>query len=264
VLHELRKKIYPFVLRRVKKDVLKDLPDKIEQTLFVEMSAAQRRFYEQRRAFYYQTVKTQIAESGIKKSQFFILQALTELRQIASIPEAKSEEAIQSPKREALRDQLLDAIANGHKALVFANFLAALDGVAEDLEERGIDYLLMTGATRDRQKLVNQFQNEDAYRVFLMTLKTGGLGLNLTAADYVFIFDPWWNKAAENQAMDRTHRIGQDKTVFSYKLITQGTIEEKILKLQELKSELFESLIVSDGASIKSLDEQDVEFILGA
>ena len=263
-LQELRKKIYPFVLRRVKKDVLKDLPDKIEQTLFVEMSDEQRRFYEQRRAFYYQTVKNQIAESGIKKSQFFILQALTELRQIASVPEAKSEDAIQSPKRIVLLEQLLDAIANGHKVLVFANFLAALEGVAEELKKHGIEYLHMTGATRDRQKLVNQFQNDDTYRVFLMTLKTGGLGLNLTAADHIFIFDPWWNKSAENQAIDRTHRIGQDKTVFSYKLITQGTIEEKILKLQELKSELFESLIVSDGASIKSLDEQDVEFILGA
>ncbi len=263
-LQELRKKIYPFVLRRIKKDVLKDLPDKIEQTLFVEMNEDQRRLYEQRRVFYYQTVKNQIAESGIKKSQFFILQALTELRQIASIPEAKSEDAIQSPKREVLMEQLLDVIANGHKVLVFANFLAALDGVAEDLEKEGIEYLHMTGATRDRQKLVNQFQNDDTYRVFLMTLKTGGLGLNLTAADHIFIFDPWWNKSVENQAMDRAHRIGQDKTVFSYKLITQGTIEEKILKLQELKNELFESLIVSDGASIKSLDEQDVEFMLGA
>lgn len=263
-LQELQRKIYPFVLRRVKKDVLKELPEKIEQTLFVEMSTEQGRFYEQRRAFYYQTVKSQIATSGIRKSQFFILQALTELRQIASIPEAKSEDAIQSPKREVLLEQLLDVIANGHKVLVFANFLAALDSVAEDLEQQGIDYLLMTGATRDRQKLVNQFQNDDTYKVFLMTLKTGGLGLNLTAADYIFIFDPWWNKSAENQAMDRAHRIGQDKTVFSYKLITQGTIEEKILKLQELKSELFEALIVSDGASIKSLDEQDVDFILGA
>lgn len=262
-LQELRKKIYPFILRRVKKDVLKDLPDKIEQTLFIEMSPEQQALYEQRRLFYYQTVKSQIAESGIRKSQFYILQAMTELRQIASIPEAKSEHAIVSPKREALLEQLLDAIANGHKVLVFANFLAAIDGVAGDLEQNGIEYLLMTGATRDRQRLVNLFQNDETYRVFLMTLKTGGLGLNLTAADYIFIFDPWWNKSAENQAIDRTHRIGQDKTVFSYKLITRRSIEEKILQLQELKSELFESLIVSDGASIKSLDEQDVEFILG-
>jgi len=263
-LHELKKKIYPFILRRLKKDVLKDLPDKIEQTLFVDMSAEQQKFYELRRQFYYQTVKTQIASQGIRKSQFFILQALSELRQIASIPESKSENTIISPKRELLLEQITDVISGGHKVLVFANFLNALDCMAEDLDNSGIEYLIMTGATRDRQSLVQKFQNDESCKVFLMTLKTGGLGLNLTAADYIFIFDPWWNKAAENQAIDRTHRIGQDKTVFSYKLITLGTIEEKILKLQQLKSELFDNLISSDGASIKSLNESDVEFVLGA
>ncbi|MDI6735974.1 MAG: SNF2-related protein [bacterium] len=262
-LQELKKKIYPFILRRVKKDVVTDLPDKIEQTLFVEMSPEQKIFYEQRRRFYHQAVKTQIAQNGITKSQFFIFQALTELRQIASIPESKTERKLISPKREILLENILDVVANGHKVLVFANFLDILDCVGEDLEKNGIDYLLMTGATRDRKILVEQFQNEDTHKVFLMTLKTGGLGLNLTAADYIFIFDPWWNKAAENQAIDRTHRIGQDKTVFSYKLITKDSIEEKILKLQELKSELFNSLVGVDGASIKTLDEKDVEFMLG-
>ena len=262
-LHELKKKIYPFILRRLKQDVLQDLPDKIEQTLYVDMSPEQRTFYEQRRQFYYKTVKDQIAESGIKKSQFFILQALSELRQIASIPESKSEHNILSPKREILQEQIQDVVAGGHKVLLFANFLAALDCVAEDLENAGIKYLLMTGATRDRETLVQRFQHDETYKVFLMTLKTGGIGLNLTAADYIFIFDPWWNKAAENQAIDRTHRIGQDKTVFSYKLITRSTIEEKMLKLQELKSALFDNLISSDGASIKALDEEDVEFMLG-
>ncbi len=263
-LHELKKKIYPFILRRLKKDVLKDLPDKIEQTLFVEMSVDQKTFYEQRRQFYYKTIKEQIRETGINRSQFFILQALTELRQIASIPEAKSEDMILSPKREVLQEHLFDLVTSGHKVLVFANYLHALDCVARDLDKQGIGYLQMTGATRDRETLVQTFQNDESCKVFLMTLKTGGIGLNLTAADYIFIFDPWWNKAAENQAIDRTHRIGQDKKIFSYKLITQGTIEEKILQLQQLKSDLFESLISSDGASIKSLSEDDVEFVLGA
>jgi len=263
-LHELKKKIYPFILRRLKRDVLKELPEKIEQTLFVDMSPEQKALYEQRRQFYYKTVREQIAESGIRKSQFFILQALSELRQIASIPEAKSDNGIQSPKREILREQIQDVIAGGHKVLLFANFLTALDCVAEDLEQAGIEYLLMTGATRGREALVQRFQHDDACKVFLMTLKTGGIGLNLTAADYIFIFDPWWNKSAENQAIDRTHRIGQDKTVFSYKLITRGTIEEKILTLQEIKSELFDHLISSDGASIKSFDEKDIEFVLGS
>lgn len=262
-LHELKKKIYPFILRRLKQDVLQDLPDKIEQTLFVEMSTEQQTFYEQRRHFYYNTVKEQIKEAGINRSQFFILQALTELRQIASIPESKSDNLIVSPKREVLQEQILDVIAGGHKVLIFANYLHVLDCVSEDLDQAGIEYLMMTGATRDRETLVQKFQNDDQYKVFLMTLKTGGIGLNLTAADYVFIFDPWWNKSAENQAIDRTHRIGQDKTVFSYKLITKGTIEEKILKLQTLKAELFESLITSDGASLKSLNEEDLEFVLG-
>lgn len=263
-LNELKKKIYPFILRRLKKDVLKDLPDKIEQTLFVDMSAEQQVFYEQRRRFYYETVKSQIAQNGIRKSQFFILQALSELRQIASVPESKSEKEIISPKREVLSEHILELVANNHKVLVFANFLNALDSISGDLNEMGIDHLVMTGATRDRQHLVETFQNDETCKVFLMTLKTGGLGLNLTAADYIFIFDPWWNKAAENQATDRSHRIGQDKTVFSYKLITRGTIEEKILELQNLKSELFDSLISSDGASIKTLDEKDVEFVLGS
>jgi SNF2 family DNA or RNA helicase len=147
--------------------------------------------------------------------------------------------------------------------LVFANFLHVLDRVSADLEKAGVQHLIMTGETRNREELVDRFQNDDLYKVFLMTLKTGGIGLNLTAADYIFIFDPWWNVAAENQAIDRTHRIGQDKTVFSYKLITKGTIEEKILQLQQLKSELFNNLISSDGASIKSLNEKDVEFVLG-
>ncbi|MEK7812835.1 MAG: SNF2-related protein, partial [Candidatus Desantisbacteria bacterium] len=262
-MHELKKKIYPFILRRVKKDVLQDLPDKVEQTLFVEMSPEQKTFYEQRRRFYHQAVKSQIAQNGITKSQFFILQALSELRQIASIPESKTDDRIISPKREVIMENILDIIANGHKVLVFANFTNVLDCLAQDMEREGIDYLLMTGATRDRKTLVEQFQNDETYKVFLMTLKTGGIGLNLTAADYIFIFDPWWNKSAENQAIDRAHRIGQDKTVFSYKLITKDTIEEKMLQLQGLKSELFENLISTDGASIKSLDEKDVEFVLG-
>ena len=261
--NELKKKIYPFILRRLKQEVLKDLPAKIEQTLFVEMSSDQKIFYEQRRLFYQQAVKKQIITNGINKSHFFILQALGELRQIAAIPESKSENTIISPKRQVLLEHIQEVVANEHKVLVFANYLHALDCIANDLNKAGIDHLLMTGATRNRKQLVENFQNNDQYKIFLMTLKTGGLGLNLTAADYIFIFDPWWNRSAENQAIDRSHRIGQDKTVFSYRMITKGTIEEKMLKLQEIKKELFDNLITSDGASIKTLDEKDVEFVLG-
>jgi superfamily II DNA or RNA helicase len=262
-LEELKKKIYPFILRRLKQDVLKDLPDKIEQVLYVEMSDPQKQFYEQRRLFYKEMISNQIEENGINKAQFYVFQALNELRQIASIPESKSDDRIYSPKREILIQHILDLVEQQHKMLVFANFLHALDCIAEDLVRHNIEFVHMTGATRDRKKLVEQFQEDDATQVFLMTLKTGGVGLNLTAADYIFLFDPWWNIAAENQAIDRSHRIGQDKTVFSYKLIARGSIEEKILELQNMKRELFDNLISSDGASIKSLDEEDIEFILG-
>ncbi len=260
---ELRRKIYPFILRRLKRDVLKDLPEKVEQTLYVDMSVEQRRLYDARRRFYYETIKRRIAEEGMHASRFFILEALLELRQVATIPEEKSEGAIASPKREMLVESLQDAVLNGHKVLVFTNFLAAVDLLSADLEQRGIGHLTMTGATGNRETLVRQFQTRDDLKVFLMTLKTGGLGLNLTAADTVFIFDPWWNTAAEAQAVDRTHRIGQDRTVFTYRLIVRDSVEEKIVQLQERKRQLFDAVIASDGVALKSLTETDVDDILG-
>lgn len=262
VAKELRKKIYPFVLRRLKKNVLTELPPKVEQVLYVDMDDAQKKLYNQRRQHYYEYVKQQIGKEGIANSQFYILQALTELRQLASVPEAKTDHLVVSAKREMLLEQVLDAAANGHKILIFVNFLQAIESISEDLQNAGIDFVSMTGATQNRQVLVDRFQNDKKCRIFLMTLKTGGVGLNLTAADMVYIYDPWWNTSAENQAIDRTYRMGQGKTVFSYKLITKGTIEEKILQLQNKKKELFDSIITSDSASIKSLNEDDIEFIL--
>ena len=259
---QLRTKIFPFILRRLKKDVLKDLPDKIEQTLFVEMSVPQRKLYEQRRAFYQTMIKAQIATKGIAASKFFVFQALNELRQIASVPENYSEGKIASPKVELLQERLIETIANGHKALVFVNFLTTIDLISSQLNEMGIDYVSMTGATRDRQSLVNKFQNDPNCKAFIMTLKTGGTGLNLTAADTIFIFDPWWNVAAENQAIDRAHRMGQKNKVLAYKLITEGSIEEKILQLQEVKKEMFDNVISADGAAMKSLSEDDIDFML--
>ena len=259
---ELRKKIYPFILRRLKSEVLTELPDKIEQTLYVEMSEPQAKLYEQRRLFYQEAIKQQIKSSSIEKSQFFIFQAFNELRQIASLPETKSDGKIASPKLELLTEQMTDAIANGHKVLVFVNYLAAIELIEGVLENAGIDFVSMTGSTRDRQKLVERFQNDTNCKAFVMTLKTGGTGLNLTAADMVFIFDPWWNVAAESQAIDRTHRIGQTRKVTSYKLIAQNTIEEKILLLQEKKKQLFDDVISADAASVKSLSEDDINYLL--
>ena len=263
VIEELKKKIYPFILRRTKKEVLKDLPDKIEKTMFLEMNEKQKKLYDERRTFYYDLIHNQIKEHGIGRSQIFILQALNELRQIASCPEMKSSDMVSSIKREVLIEQIKDAVENNHKILVFTNFIKSIDNICEDLTEAGIKHISMTGGTKDRQSLVEKFQNDKKCKVFVMTLKTGGVGLNLTAADTIFIYDPWWNKTAEDQAVDRSHRMGQDRTVFSYKLITKGTIEEKILKLQEEKSRLFDNLISSDSATVKTLSEKDIEYILG-
>jgi len=263
VAKELKKKIYPFVLRRLKTQVLKDLPDKMEQVLHVDMSREQAALYHQRRLMYKRAIQEEIQAKGLKKSKLFILQAMGELRQIASIPEIKSDNKIISPKREILMDHVADAAAGKHKVLVFANYLHSLECVSQDMEDAGIHHLVMTGATRDRNHIVEQFQQDDTCQALLMTLKTGGLGLNLTAAEYVFLFDPWWNLAAENQAIDRAHRMGQKNTVFSYRLIARDTIEEKILMLQEKKKELFDSLIASDNASIKQMEEEDIDLLLG-
>ena len=259
----LRRKIYPFILRRLKRDVLKDLPDRIEQTLYVEMEGEQASFYERRRREYYSQIKSTVAAEGIAKSQFVLFQALSELRRIASVPESLTDGRVISPKREMLVDSVTEAVANGHKTVVFFNFIAGLELVGHQLSEHGIGFVTMTGATstKERAEAVRRFQNDPDCMVFLMTVKTGGVGLNLTAADTVFIFEPWWNKAVEEQAVNRLHRIGQTQKVHSYSIIVRGTIEEKILQLQEQKKELFDALIGSDSASAKNLTEEDIDFI---
>ena len=262
-MEELKKRIYPFILRRVKKEVLKDLPEKIEKTLFIEMNKEQKKFYEERRAYYYNLVHLSIKTNGLNKSQFSILQALNELRQIASCPENKNP-ALYSNKKIAVIENAIEAVKNNHKVLIFANYLSSIDSICRELSERGIKYLSMTGDTKDRHSLVDKFQNDSSYKVFVMTLKTGGVGLNLTAADTIFIYDPWWNKTVENQAIDRAYRLGQDNTVFAYKMILKDTIEEKILTLQKAKSLLIENLISDEGANFKFLSEEDIEFILGS
>lgn len=261
-MQALRRKIFPFMLRRLKKDVLTELPDRIEQTLYVEMEKKHADYYEERRKFYYQHVKKTIDSEGIQKSQFVMFQALNELRRIASVPESMSNGEISSPKMNTLMDMLIDAVSNGHKVVVFFNYIAGIELVCERLDEAGIDFACMTGSTHDRKGIVERFQNDTQCKILLMTLKTGGVGLNLTAADTVFIFEPWWNKAAEEQAINRLHRFGQKANVLCYSLITQNTIEEKIRLLQQKKSELFAGLIGNDASSTKQLTEEDIQFIL--
>ena len=262
-LRDLKARIYPFMLRRIKKDVLKDLPEKTEQTAYIELDDQHLAMYNRRREELKAKVTSAISVGGIAKNTFMILQALTELRRLASVPEADGAYPGISAKRTYCKDVISSLVEEGHKCLIFTNFLATIELVSEDLASLGIGHLVMTGATVDRQSLVQRFQTDPAIGVFIMTLKTGGLGLNLTAADYVFIIDPWWNRAAENQAIDRTHRIGQVNPVFCYRMIAKDTIEEKILELQQRKAELASSLLSSDSNAVKALSEEDIEQLLG-
>ena len=261
-IEELKKKIYPFLLRRVKKEVLEDLPDKIEKLVYVDMNDEHRRFYEERRKYYYSLLEKNTSSQG-NFDKFFVLQAINELRHIVSSPELESKKIISS-KKEVLIENVVEAIENDHKVLVFVNYLSSIESICDSLKENKIKYLKMTGQTKDRQNLVDKFQNDSRYKVFVMTLKTGGVGLNLVSADTIFIYDPWWNTTVENQAIDRAYRLGQDKTVFAYKMIMRNTIEEKILKLQEIKNKLLDDLISEDNLSTKNLSKSDIEFILGS
>ncbi|MDE6277120.1 MAG: DEAD/DEAH box helicase family protein [Muribaculaceae bacterium] len=261
-MEALRRRIFPFILRRLKRDVLDDLPERVDETLYVEMDLEQRRLYERRRQYYRELVDETIRKEGVHRSQFVMFQAMSELRRIASVPESLSDGRITSPKLELLVEQVEKSVANGHKVVVFFNFIAGLELAGEQLRAAGIKTETMTGATTGRESVVRRFQTNPDCRVLLMTMKVGGVGLNLTAADIVYVFEPWWNKAAEEQAVNRLHRIGQKSTVFAYSMITHGTIEEKIRLLQERKTELFDGLISSDSTMSKALSEEDINFIL--
>jgi SNF2 family DNA or RNA helicase len=206
-----------------------------------------------------------ITKGDFKTSSFVIFKALTELRRLASVPESSesADYAGPSAKRQYLVDTIASLTESGHKALVFCNFLAGVEMISQDLAERGIGNITMTGATGNRQSLVQTFQTDDSIKVFIMTLKTGGAGINLTAADYIFIMDPWWNAAAEAQAIDRAHRIGQTNPVFCYRMIAKDTIEERILELQKRKSDLAGALLHDDASSLKSLSEDDITYLVG-
>lgn len=262
-LKDLRARIYPFMLRRRKAEVLSELPPRTEQTSLVELEPGHHAVYHRRRLELKAAVDRALDADGIGKSGMLILAAMTELRRLATVPEADGLWQGVSAKRMFLREIIPELVETGHKALIFTNWLACVEFVSEDLSGLGIGNLAMTGATVDRQGLVDRFRSDPAIGVFTMTLKTGGLGLNLTAADYVFLLDPWWNRAAEAQAIDRTHRIGQVNPVFCYRLIAKDTIEERLLELQERKAGLVAGLLASDADAMKRLDEDDIAYLLG-
>ena len=261
----LRKLLYPFILRRTKEQVAKDLPEKQEMVLFCEMGDEQRKIYEAYRNDYRDKILGVVENQGIQKSQLTILQGLMKLRQICDSPAiVKEEERFPnvSVKLEEIGREIAENISN-HKALIFSQFLGMLALIKEKMKELGVDYEYFDGSSTvsEREKAINRFQNDENCRVFLISLKAGGVGLNLTAADYVYIVDPWWNPAVEQQAIDRTHRIGQTKNVFAYRMICTDTVEDKILKLQERKRNLAKDLITDDEGFVKSLTKEDVEYL---
>ncbi len=254
----------PFILRRTKEQVAKELPRKLEQTIYCELEAVQRKLYNDMKEYYRQSLLGRIERDGIQKSKIMILEALLRLRQAACHPGLidKKRTAESSAKLDSLLPQLSEVLDEGHKALVFSQFTSLLAIVRDRLEAEKICYLYLDGKTRDRAAVVERFQNDPESRLFLISLKAGGLGLNLTAAEYVFLLDPWWNPFVEAQAIDRTHRIGQTQQVFAYRLIARDTVEEKVLALQQTKRALADAIIQADNSLIRDLKKEDLELLL--
>ncbi|HUQ95295.1 MAG TPA: DEAD/DEAH box helicase [Bryobacteraceae bacterium] len=259
----LARAVRPFILRRTKEQVVKELPEKNEQTIYCELDSDQRKEYIELRDYYRQNLLGRVTKEGLQKSKFQILEALLRLRQAACHPGLmdKTRVAESSAKLEALLPRLDEVMVEGHKALVFSQFTSLLAIVRAQLDAKKITYEYLDGSTRDRQSHVERFQSDPGCKLFLVSLKAGGLGLNLTAADYVFLLDPWWNPAVESQAIDRTHRIGQTRPVFAYRLITRDTVEEKVLELQKSKRELAEAIISEDNRFVGNLTREDLELL---
>jgi superfamily II DNA or RNA helicase len=264
----LRRRIHPFILRRLKTEVAKDLPPKTEAVAWCEMEPGQAALYREVLEESRKKVYEQIDKVGFKRSRVSILAALMRLRQVCCDPRLlkipPGTLLPPSAKVERFGQLLEELVGEGHRALVFSQFVEMLELLKQDADARKIPYLYLDGRTRDRMAKVDQFNAADGPPVFFISLKAGGTGLNLTAADYVIHFDPWWNPAVEDQATDRTHRIGQTRAVISYKLITRNTVEEKILALQQRKRELAAGVLSSDEAIAKNLTEQDVADLFDA
>ncbi|MBP9706931.1 MAG: DEAD/DEAH box helicase [Oligoflexales bacterium] len=263
-LELIKRLVKPYILRRTKSQVLKDLPEKTEKTLYCVLDTEQREEYDRLKQHYRTTLEDLIETEGIGRSKIKILEALTRLRQaachLALIDKNRKGQA--SAKLDHLLEHIENLRAEGHKALIFSQFTSMLKIVGEELKARGTPYLYLDGATKNRQALVEGYQNSADIQLFLISIKAGGVGLNLTSADYCFILDPWWNPAVEAQAIDRAHRIGQKNPVIAYRLIAKDTVEEKILELQGRKRELVESVISEDSSLLKNLDLNDLRQLL--
>jgi superfamily II DNA or RNA helicase len=260
----LARALRPFILRRTKEQVAKDLPEKLEQTLYCELDKDQRKLYDELRDHYRTNLLERVAREGMNKAKIMVLEALLRLRQAACHPGLidKERSAEPSAKLDVLLDHLDELVDENHKVLVFSQFTSLLAIVRERLDQRQAVYEYLDGRTKDRQERVNRFQTDPDCKMFLISLKAGGLGLNLTAAEYVFLLDPWWNPAVEAQAIDRAHRIGQTRRVFAYRLIAKDTVEEKVLQLQQSKKDLADAIINADNSLIRTLSREDLEMLL--
>ena len=261
----LARALRPFILRRTKEAVAPELPPKHEETILCELEPGQRRLYQELREHYRASLLGQIEEQGLAKAKLHVLEALLRLRQAACHPGLIDGKRAKEPsaKLEVLLPRLLELREEGHKALVFSQFTSFLALVRTALDAAQVSYEYLDGKTRDREKHVARFQTDPDCGLFLISLKAGGVGLNLTAADYVFVLDPWWNPAVEAQAVDRAHRIGQDKRVFVYRLLAKETVEEKVAVLQAAKRGLAESIITGDNSLLRDLDRETLEALLG-
>jgi SNF2 family DNA or RNA helicase len=260
----LAKALRPFLLRRTKQQVLTELPEKTEQTLYCDMEPKQRKLYDSLRDYYRASLSQKVQEVGLQRSKIHVLEALLRLRQAACHPGLIDAKKASEPsaKLELLCEQIEEILAEGHKALIFSQFTSLLAIVRQRFDKLKIRYEYLDGQTRDRKAPVTRFQEDPDCPLFLISLKAGGHGLNLTAADYVFILDPWWNPAVEAQAVDRAHRIGQSRRVFAYRLICKDTVEDKILELQRSKRELADAIVSADNSVIRNLTAEDLQLLL--
>ena len=260
---KLKNIIKPFILRRTKEMVARDLPPITEHVVYCEMTDDQSLMYEKEKSAVRNSILASMESRGQDKPAIVVLQGLMKLRQISNHPLLAYEDYTEgSGKFETVLQDIESVLSENHKILVFSSFVKHLSLYAAELERKLIRFSLLTGASINREKIVESFQGDPGNSVFLISLKAGGVGLNLTAADYVFILDPWWNPAAELQAMNRAHRIGQDKNVFIYKYITSGTIEEKITRLQDKKSRLADTFVSSNNP-LRDIAIREVLDIIG-
>ncbi|MDA1044891.1 MAG: DEAD/DEAH box helicase, partial [Verrucomicrobia bacterium] len=256
--------VRPFILRRTKSQVAKDLPEKMEETIFCELLTEQRKIYTDLRDHYRTALLGDPNETRIPKNKFQVLEALLRLRQVACHPGLIDPARLQdsSAKLEIFIDTVVEVVDSGRKVLAFSQFTSLLAIVRDRLDKQNIVYEYLDGKTRKRQEKVDRFQNDVDCKVFLISLKAGGYGLNLTAAEYVFLLDPWWNPAVESQAIDRAHRIGQTRKVFAYRFIARDTVEEKVLELQKTKRQLADAILGADNSLLHDLERKDLELLL--